>query len=221
MVPSAATVTALVCGLARLGVAVALGRFTLMPCTVAVVMMMKITSNTYAKSSIGVMLMSLYGSLSTCAFMVHLRGGGVGLGQPADEFVYEYLHVGGDILDLGDDVVVSEQRRDRDQQAGHRRHQRGGDAGRDGVDVDVAAGGDRGEGDHHADHGAEQPEEGPAADGDAKQHQHLVELLVLAHEGGVETHAHALDRQRRERPEFGFRPAQAMPDFLNADVANP
>lgn len=38
--------------------ALALGSSTLMPCTAAVVMMMKITSSTYARSSIGVMLMS-------------------------------------------------------------------------------------------------------------------------------------------------------------------
>jgi hypothetical protein len=37
---------ALVCGFASDGVSLALGRFTLMPCTEAVVMMMKITINT-------------------------------------------------------------------------------------------------------------------------------------------------------------------------------
>jgi hypothetical protein len=41
---------------ARLGWALALGRFTLMPCTVAVVRMMKMMSSTYARSSIGVTL---------------------------------------------------------------------------------------------------------------------------------------------------------------------
>jgi hypothetical protein len=50
--------TALVLGLAMAGVSLALGRLTVMPCTEAVVMMMKMTSSTYARSSMGVMLMS-------------------------------------------------------------------------------------------------------------------------------------------------------------------
>ena len=58
MVPSAEMVIALVCGLASEGAALAFGRLTLIPCTEAVVMMMKITMSTYARSSIGVMLMS-------------------------------------------------------------------------------------------------------------------------------------------------------------------
>ena len=46
MVPSAVIVTAFVCGLARAGAWLAFGRLTLMPCTDAVVMMMKITIST-------------------------------------------------------------------------------------------------------------------------------------------------------------------------------
>ena len=46
MVPSAVMVIALVCGFASEGVSLAFGRFTLMPCTEAVVMMMKITMST-------------------------------------------------------------------------------------------------------------------------------------------------------------------------------
>src|ERR1700761_6818829 len=44
--PLSDTVIALVCGLAKLTEALALGRLTLTPCTEAVVMMMKITNNT-------------------------------------------------------------------------------------------------------------------------------------------------------------------------------
>ncbi len=58
IVPSAVIVIAFVCGLASVGAWLAFGRLTRMPCTVAVVMMMKITISTYARSSIGVMLMS-------------------------------------------------------------------------------------------------------------------------------------------------------------------
>src|SRR5215813_4936227 len=56
--PSWLTVIALVVGLARLFAGLALGRLTFIPCTVAVVMITKMTSSTYARSSIGVMLMS-------------------------------------------------------------------------------------------------------------------------------------------------------------------
>src|SRR5580704_17354434 len=52
------TVIALVFGFARLGAALALGRLTFTPWTDAVVIRMKMTSSTYARSSIGVMLMS-------------------------------------------------------------------------------------------------------------------------------------------------------------------
>jgi hypothetical protein len=68
ILPASLMVIATVFGLARLGVSLALGRSTLMPCTEAVVMMMKMTSSTYARSSIGVMLTSSYG-LSSCIFM--------------------------------------------------------------------------------------------------------------------------------------------------------
>src|SRR5580704_3780433 len=58
MVPSDVMVMALVCGFASVGAALALGRLTLMPCAVAVVMMIKMIMSTYARSSMGVMLMS-------------------------------------------------------------------------------------------------------------------------------------------------------------------
>src|SRR6188768_4046732 len=76
MWPSLLMVMAFVFGFARLGVlALALGKFTFRPCTEAVHMRMKMTSRTYARSSIGVMLMSSYGLSSlTC-----MRGKGQGL----------------------------------------------------------------------------------------------------------------------------------------------
>ena len=58
ILPSLLIVIALVCGLARLGDVLALGRLTFRPWTVAVVMRMKMTRSTYARSNIGVMLMS-------------------------------------------------------------------------------------------------------------------------------------------------------------------
>ena len=75
------------------------------------------------------------------------------------------MHVARGVLHAREEVVVAKERRDRDGQAGDGGEQRGGDAGRDGVDVHVARRGHRGEGDHHADHRAEQPEERAARNG--------------------------------------------------------
>ena len=61
------------------------------------------------------------------------------LRHPRHEILDEDLHVGGQILDAGDQIVVAEQRRDRDAEAGDRGDQRGGDARRDRVDIDVSA----------------------------------------------------------------------------------
>src|SRR5215510_141040 len=104
---------ALVLFSARLGCALAFGRLTLMPCTVAVVRMMKMMSSTYARSSIGVMLISSYTSLSPPppAIVISLR---VRLGDARDELVDEHVVVGADLLDARVQVVVAEQARDGD-----------------------------------------------------------------------------------------------------------
>ena len=109
------------------------------------------------------------------------------------ELIDEDLHVAGQVLDAGDQVVVAKQRRDRDAEAGNGGDQRGRDAGRDRIDVDVAACRDRGKGDHDADHGAEQAEKRSARDRDRQHHHHAVEALGLAHIAAVE---HRADRLR-------------------------
>src|SRR4051812_35679007 len=185
--------------------ALALGRFTLMPCTDAVVMMMKITSNTYARSSMGVMLMSSYGLSSSCARMIRSSGrdgrrvgGALLFRQASHELVDEHLHVRGDVLVADQQVVVAKQRGDRDEQTGHGGEQRSGDTGCDGVDVHVAGRRDRREGDHDADHGAEQAEEGPTGNGDGEQDHRLRQLLVLAHQYRIHGGADRFDGFRSD-----------------------
>src|SRR5262249_17905813 len=104
-----------------------------MPCTEAVVMMMKITSSTYARSSIGGMLISSYTSFSSAEadMLVHLLA--VVFGDACHELVDEDTHVGVDFLDLRVEPVVAEQRRYRDRQPGDRRGERCRDARRNGV----------------------------------------------------------------------------------------
>ncbi|OKO85518.1 hypothetical protein AC629_18675 [Bradyrhizobium sp. NAS80.1] len=63
---------------------------------------------------------------------------GVELRHLRHELVDEDLDVGAQILDLRDQVVVAEQRRDRDAETGDGRDQRRRDTGRDRVDVDIA-----------------------------------------------------------------------------------
>src|SRR5688500_11822091 len=93
-------VIATVFGFDKLGALLALGKSTLMPCTTAVVMTMKIISKTYARSSIGVILMSSYGlpRLWTCmasglrAHSAQLARPVVVLSHARDESVEEHLH---------------------------------------------------------------------------------------------------------------------------------
>src|SRR5262245_217383 len=151
---------------------------TLMPCTVAVVRMMNITSSTYARSSIGVMLMSSYGLFLAWTFIA--CSSDVVLGQLVHELVGEHVSLGVDGADPRAEPVVGEHRGNRDAKASNGRDERRRDAGRDRVDVHVAARGDRCERDHHADDRAEQPEERAAADRDREQDHAIVELLLLA-----------------------------------------
>src|SRR5215469_17967233 len=101
------------------------------------------------------MLISSYAPLSslTCADMA---ASGVGLGDARHELIDEHAHIGADFTDTATQVVVAEQARDGDAEAGDGRYQGRRDAGRDSVDVHIPRGGNGGEGDHDADHGAEQ-----------------------------------------------------------------
>ena len=80
--------------------------------------------------------------------------GGVELGHFGDELVDEDVDAGEGVLDAVVEVGVDEEGGDGDDEAGDGGEQGGGDAGGDGVDVDFAALGDDGEGDHDADDGA-------------------------------------------------------------------
>src|SRR5208282_2196403 len=100
-------------------------------------MMMKITINTYARSSMGVMLMSSYTSLSPLSMepdIVHASA--ILFGEQRDELIHEHAIIGADRLDARVQPVVAEQRRDGDRQSGDRGGERRRDARRDRVDVD-------------------------------------------------------------------------------------
>src|SRR3546814_2460925 len=91
---------------------------------------MKMIKSTKVRSTSGVMLISLYGFLPwTCIGQPSLfgrDGGGRGrtgnvlprLGDPLFQLVDEDLVFGRDLFDAGKQVVVAEQRRDRDREAG-------------------------------------------------------------------------------------------------------
>src|SRR5579863_3581133 len=101
---------ALVLFSARLGCALAFGRLTLMPCTVAVVRMMKMMSSTYARSSIGVTLISSYASFSPPPTgpdisRISVAVSGVGFGDAGHELIDEHPHVGADLLDAGVEII--------------------------------------------------------------------------------------------------------------------
>src|SRR5579885_538095 len=111
--------------------------------------MMKMMSRTYARSSIGVTLISSYASFSSPTGPdMCLSSSGVSLGDARHELVHEDAHVRHDLFHTGVEIVVAEETRDGDAEAGDRGHQRRGGAGRDGIDVDIARGRDCGKGDH-------------------------------------------------------------------------
>ena len=83
-------------------------------------------------------------------------------------------------------IVVAKEGRDGEGQAGHGGEQRGGDAGRDGVDVDLAGGGDGGKRHHDADDGAEQAEEWAARDRAMAKKTSFFQLLVPRHNAAVQ-----------------------------------
>ncbi len=109
---------ALVLFSARLGCALAFGRFTLMPCTVAVVRMMKMMRSTYAQIEQRRYVDLIVDVAIAAACCCHGRGSlRVGLGDARDEFVDEHAHVRGDFLHARVEIVVAEQARDRDAEA--------------------------------------------------------------------------------------------------------
>src|SRR5208282_4601542 len=108
------------------------------------------------------MLMSSYGLSSEGACMRMRRSvASVKFRQAGDELVDEDLHVARGRLYAGQEVIVAEERGNRDSQTRDRGRERRGDSGSDRVHVDVARLGDCGERDHDADHGAQQAEEWP------------------------------------------------------------
>ena len=117
-------------------------------------------------------------------------------GHARQELVNKRLHVVHGLLDARAEIAVGKQRRNGDRETRDGREQRAGDAGRDGVHLDLARLCDDGEGDHHADDGAEQAEIRSASDADGEEDELAVELLHLAHEPGVQR---GLDRRDRWR----------------------
>src|SRR5271170_3057832 len=99
-------------------------------------MMMKITISTYARSSMGVILMSSYTSFSPLSMEPDIPGpSAILFGEQRDEFVHEHAIVGGDGLDAGVQPVVAEQCWDGDREARNRGRQSGRDAGGDGIHI--------------------------------------------------------------------------------------
>ena len=146
-----------------------------------------------------------------------LSGFGMALGHFRDEFLHEEMKIRSDLLHLNTQVVVSEERRDRDDETADRRKKCRSNTGSDGINVDFAHHGDFTEGDHHADDRSEEPHIGTARDTDGQEYHAAVKPHALPGDLCLDGRFDRLHRAVTQSAPLGA----SLSDFLATEMIDP